>query len=101
MKDLLDRQAARLNEYLGRMGIRLTPERTREAVQHTLVSPPDADVPGGEENRTKDIDRWAASLGVTPEALREAMTVVGTQPETVERFIRTGSAFPKRPSQPG
>ena len=101
MKDLLDQQAARLNEYLGRMGIRLTPERTREAVQHAFVSPPDANIPGDDEMPTKDLDSWAASLGVTREALQEAITVVGPQRETVERFIRTGSAFPTRPAKPG
>jgi len=100
MSDRFDEQASRLNQFLARMGIRLTPERTREAMEHALAGVSDAQGPEQQEIRLNQIDRWAAVLGVTPEVLLDAIAVVGRQVSTVERYLRTGTPFqPRRARQ--
>lgn len=40
MQNQVEQQAARLNEYLGRLGIHLAPHRTVEAIVHALEAQP-------------------------------------------------------------
>lgn len=98
MTDSLDQQADRLNDYLARIGIRLSPQRTREALQHALGTAAQAPMQPQDEILPNEIDQWAARFGVEPDALTEAILVVGRQASTVERYLKTGSAFRTRPA---
>ena len=101
MSDRLDEQAERLNEFLSGMGIRLTPERARKAIQHALAGISDAQAPEQQEIRVDDVDSWAGIFGVTPQALLDAMDVAGRQVGTVKRYLRTGTLFQARTEQSG
>jgi hypothetical protein len=94
----LDEQAGRLAHYLGRMGITLTQQRTRQAIVHAQFGAGElqSEVPPHLKIASEDLDLWAMKLGVGADELRDAMLAVGTHLEPVRRYLATGRAFRTR-----